>query len=385
MTFTALTPDTGNGVPPTIDECSESVLFRRWTMKELLAEPDEFEWLIKGMLCHPTYGQIAGELKSLKTYLDGMIQVGVAAGVPILGRFEPGEARPVLAYVGEGGRQPYLRRLRRIAEALNVRLDDLPLELVSDVAPIQSAIFGASLDRDLADMKPALVCLDPYYAYHGAGTKASDLHQEGALLSQLSARCLDAGANLLVVNHMNQTGSGMDLKRITMAGSGEWVDSWILLAHRNTPDVDAGKFTLRMDIGSRQWGGTSWDLDLDIGHFDEDRGSHDGPITWTLNRAAQKDAGDAGRDRDKTEKYRRLIVDVLDDQPWLLTKTEVLDRVGGNRDDRRKAFGKLADEGVISHNKVGRTEAGTTKQRVCWAHTTNPAQLVGPGWFEDPE
>jgi len=261
-------------------------LFRRWTMAELLAEPDEFEWLVRGLLAQPTYGQIAGEMKTLKSYIAGFLAVGMAGGVPIFDRFTPNGARPVLAYVGEGGRSLWTRRIRRICSSMGVDPGDLDLHPIFDVAPIPSMVFQESLRRDLDHLGPALVTLDPLYTYHGTATRASDLHQEGALLNLLSGPCVEAGASLLAVNHMNQTGSGMSLKRITMAGSGEWADSWLLLEHRDTPDVENGVFRLTLEIGSRQWGGTTWDLDLDIGRFDMDTGSHDGQITWDLNRAS---------------------------------------------------------------------------------------------------
>ena len=167
--------------------------------------------------------------------------------------------------------------------AMGVSPNDLDLHPSFDVAPISSPMFQESLERDLYEIGPALVTLDPLYIFHGMVTRASDLHQEGALLSQLSRPCTDAGASLLVVNHFNQGGSGMSLKRITMAGSGEWADSWLLLAHREGRDVDAGSFRLTLEVGSRQWGGATWDLDLNIGHFNEDTGTHDGEITWDLS------------------------------------------------------------------------------------------------------
>jgi hypothetical protein len=317
-------------------------------MDELLAEPDEFTWLVTGMLASPTYGQVAGEQKSLKTYLAAMVQVGLAAGVPILGRFQPPHASPVVAYVGEGGRRPYMRRLRRIASAMGVNLADIPLYIVPEVRPIDTDGFKLSLQRDLDELEPGLVFLDPLYAYHGSRTKASDLHQEGALLSGLSGRCLAGGASLMVVNHMNQTGTGMDLKRITMAGSGEWVDSWMLVAHRETPDLENGAFQLRLEIGSRQWGGTRWDLDLTIGRFDDDTGTHDGDIEWDIQPATGGPGKPTGDDRDADT--AAAITATLVDRPGI-TKTDVKQLVGGNAERFRRAFDRLADTGQIAHNK----------------------------------
>src|SRR5581483_6404818 len=95
-------------------------LFRRYSMSELLLEPDHFDWLISGLLADPTYGQAAGEMKTLKSTLVGLIEVGLASGTPISGQFAPREPRPVLPYVGEGGRRLWTRRIRRISAAMGV-------------------------------------------------------------------------------------------------------------------------------------------------------------------------------------------------------------------------------------------------------------------------
>jgi hypothetical protein len=255
---------------------------------------------------------------------------------------------------------------------------------VFDVAPIGSLPFQESFQRDLDEFDRPLMTMDPYYTYHGTTTRASDLHQEGALLNQLSKPCMDAGGSLMVVNHMNQTGSGMSLKRITMAGSGEWADSWLLVGHREDPDVDAGLFRLRLGIGSRQWGGTLWDLDLDIGHFDVETGTHDGEISWDLRRS---DGSSSKRDAntERSEKTRKRILDTLADHPWEMTKTEIRTAVGGNRDTFDNTFGALADAGEIAHDRLGRIESGTIKKRLLWGLAPTRTNPAGPGWSGDVE
>jgi hypothetical protein len=238
-------------------------------------------------------------------------------------------------------------------------------------------VFQESLQRDLDELHPGLVVLDPLYTYHGTSTRASDLHQEGALLNQLSEPCMNAGASLLAVNHMNQTGQGMSLKRITMAGSGEWADSWVLLAHRVDPDVSAGRFQLTLEVGSRQWGGRSWELDLELGSFDEESGSHVGDITWELRPATGRtivEKSTATADRAQTR-----ILAALEDEPWTYTRTQLRGNVGGGREVFEKVFDELIDVGTIAHNRVGRTEGGRTKQRVVWGLSPTTAIENRPG------
>jgi hypothetical protein len=356
-------------------------LFRRWAMKDLLAEPDNPEWLVRSLLASPTYGQIAGEMKTLKSYVAGFIAVGLAAGVPIFERFTPTEPRPVLAYVGEGGRMLWTRRIRRICQAVGVVPSDLDLHPSFDTAPLASIVFQESLARDLADIKPALLTLDPLYTFHGLDTRASDLMQEGALLNKLSGPCMEVGASPLVVNHFNQGGSGLNLKRITMAGSGEWADSWLLLAHRVDPDVSAGRFQLTLEVGSRQWGGRTWELDLDLGRFDEDLMTHVGEITWDLRPSTGNVT--TGKRTDRAEETRTRILEALTDEPARFTKTELKSVVGGNHDVFLKVFADLADSNVITHDKVGRTEGGKTKSRVVWALTPTRPDTDGPSWKDE--
>jgi hypothetical protein len=330
-------------VRPIPNEDQENVavpdLFRVYSARELMTMDRSFNWLIRGLLVEPTYGQIAGELKSLKSYIAGFVQVSLSAGLPVFDCFKVDKARTVLAYIGEGGRIPYTRRLERIATAMGASFDELPLHLSFDVAPIQSFVFSESLRRDLELYEPGLVHVDPLYAFHGTSTKASDLHQEGSLLSLISAPCMAAGASSQIVNHFNQTGSGSDLKRITQAGSGEWADSWMLLSHRERPDVDNGVFQLLLEVGSRQWGGTSWDLDINLGRFDAESGEYDGAITWDIERhSGQSSAGDdEGR-----------VLKVLEQRPLELTKEELVKLAGGQLKRMRNVVTNLEEKGLVT-------------------------------------
>jgi hypothetical protein len=296
-------------------------LFRRYSLRELRSLPTTFDWVVQGMLVDPTYGMLAGELKTLKTHIGTFIIVGVASGMPIFDQFKVPRARPVVAYIGEGGRIPFTRRLYRIAAAMGVDLDhdSIIIEPSFDIAGVQSERFRKSLARDLAEVQPGLVWIDPYYAYHGQEAKASNLFEEGGQLQQLSSTCIEAGASLLVNNHFNQTGSGFGLKRITQAAGGEWVDSWLLVGHREPADVPNGLFRLSLEIGSRQWGASAWNLDLNVGAFDEITNDFDGEITWNLERI--------GGIRSPEEVK---VLRILRDHEYEYTRTQLAGEYGGN-------------------------------------------------------
>jgi hypothetical protein len=314
-------------------------LFRLWGPGELLDADRSFRWLVRGLLVHPTYGMLAGERKTLKSYLATFVNVAVASGIPIFGQFVVDDPAPVVTYVGEGGRVPYTRRLERVAAAMGVDLRHLPLFSSFDVAPTTSEIFRETLTRDLAERRPGLVTLDPLYAFHGPATNAANLFEEGALLSALSAPCVDAGASLLVLSHFNKTGNGRGLDRITQAGGQEWSDSWMLLSHREAADVAGGRFRLLLEVGSRQWGGTEWDLDLNVGRFDVDLGEFDGDITWELRRHVQvpKRAND----------LETNLLALVQSRPHQLTKEELVSGAGGNATKARDLVASLQAAGRI--------------------------------------
>ena len=119
---------------------------------------------------------------------------------------------------------------QRIGAAMGVDTGEIELHPTFDVAPISSAVFQESARPDLDELQPGLVTLDPLYTYHGTATRACRPPSEGALLNQLSTPCMDAGASLLVVNHMNQTGRGC-------ASSGSL---WPAAANGPTPGYSAG-------------------------------------------------------------------------------------------------------------------------------------------------
>lgn len=344
-------------------------LLHVYTPRELIDSLRPFDWLVRSVLTHPTYGMCGGPRKTLKTYVTSALAVSIASGQALFGRFEIPAPRPVLVFVGEGGRDPYTRRMRRIADSFGVKFEDLPIFTVVEPAPISSMKFRATLDTELTAREPGLVLLDPWYAYHGAEHNASNLFEEGALLTSLSAPCVEAHASLIVNNHFNKTGSGRGLDRITQAGGQEWSDSWLLLAHREEPDVEGGRFKLVLDIGSRQWGGSTWDLDVSLGVFDHEAGEYDGGLGWEIRPHVESEgsAGDQARD---------AILDVLEDMPWAFTKSEIRIRSELGFGRFKQAWNALRAEEKIVAERLPHQEGTRSVTRDLWA----PAGSIRPDW-----
>jgi hypothetical protein len=322
-------------------------------------------WLVHRVLVENTFGPLSGPKKTLKTYVSMLLQVAMAKGGSFLGKYKIPEAMPTLSFVGEGGRDPHVRRLKRICDAMNVRLEDLPMFHVYDRAPITSEVFQKTLSSTLEAVQPKLTVLDPLYMYHPHDVDSRDLYKRGAMLGSLSTPCLEAGSSLVVVDHFNKTGSGNGLDRISMSGMAEWADTWFLLSHRQDAQVAEGNFFLTVEIGSRQWGGHTFDLNLSIGALDPETGEHDGRIRFEVFDHTTSPPGE----RKPSHRVTEAIEQALVDHPWQHTKSEITTIVGGNRTSFRSAWDALEKEGVITSKELRiEKKDGKADRKQVWGH-----------------
>ena len=344
---------TKRGEQAQADPGTDEVRFRRYSVSELLAEDRTFEWEIVGMLSKTTYGLDGGELKTLKSYFGLARDIGLAAGVSVLGHWRVPERKRVLVFVAEGGRKPYTNRLERMAAAHGVLPGSLDgwLEVIDDVAPLDSGVFYDGVESNLRDFGPAFVHLDPLYPFQPERVSSSQITEVGRMLTGAHRLCAEHGASFWVTAHMNQTGRGFDLKRISGAGPGEWADSWALLKHRSQPDVDAGRFRLQLNLGGRQWGGSSWDLDLNIGRFVPDLGLHDGPITYNVKPASSGQAPVS----DPLGDVKLEVLRVGRKARRPLTRQSWLARVERKAELKRAAFDELVADGALAQVSGGKS------------------------------
>lgn len=259
------------------------------SLAEIHATPYRMGWQIKGWWPHPSYGQKGGPDKSLKSWLETYEHFCIASGTPLFGRFEIPKPGPVSVFMGEMTKHAYDRRLRHIARSLGLtdsQIDKLPVYVTDARTPVLSDSFYP-LYREALAYEPVRIALDPLYSYHGSNVDASNVHAAAEVLNALSSPALEAGASLSVVNHFRKDAYGTPkLVDLTQAGSREWVDSWVLLNHRERPDLVANLYKLTVVVGSRHWGGAEWDLDVSLGGFDEETFTYTGSFEATLSEPA---------------------------------------------------------------------------------------------------
>lgn len=334
-----------------------------------LAQPvPPMRWLVKGIWPEKSYGVLAGEKKTLKTYNLLHMAAAVASGTRMFGQFAVPTAQPVLYLLGEGGSGPTRARLQRIAQAMGVDLTELPVALLYGAASADSPPWRDAVAAALDAVQPGVVMLDPLYAFHPQGVEAQNLYARGQMLAELQ-EWLAKDAALVVADHFRKTasGGGLDLDFIAQSGMAQWADSWVLQKHRQPPEVAEGNFFLRVEFGSRQWGGRAWDIDWRLGAFDEEQGEHEGDVSWYVQPANGNSSasGDTGGARDATDD----LLAALRDHPEGLTRTDLRGRLRGRNEARDEAIDAAIGRGWVKSVKVEATDAAGRK-------TTKPVLTV---------
>lgn len=323
-----------------------------------VAEPVDMPiWRVRGLLALGSHGAIAGPKKSLKTFLWDCISIGVASGKPVLGTFQVEEPGPVLTYAGEGNiewRRKSLQRIARDLYGLTIGEDTAPIHLVPVAYPFNTPAFRSGLRQNMEEIKPAIVTLDSTYNYHPRGVNTADMYDRGPLFAELSAlvHSIDREASLLLIDHMRQAAS-LDLDAIAMAGMGPWVDSWLLTVHREPANPEEGLFRLAVEIGSRRWGGRRRNVDVDLGHYDENADTWSHPITVNVTAG---EWGDGKRSSRSANNIDLAILQIVKDSEWQLTESQLVKEVGGNAQAVRDRIAAMKGQRQIVVEKRDRLE-----------------------------
>ena len=353
-----------------------------------LAEPSKpMAWLVRGFWPLGSHGPLGGPKKVLKSYNADAIALAVASGSPLLGNSEwrIEHPRPVIIMAGEGGVGPRRRRLQRIArDVYGIDfIGDRPLAVLPAIAPFDSKALREYLARAIdAVGGDGVLIVDSVYNYHPSGQQVnvSNVYDRGPMFGRLSKTVYELGGEdqtMLLVDHFRKTGSDrLDLDSISQAGIGEFADSWMLLQHREAADPDAGNFWLRAELGSRQdWPGAGWELDWSIGRFDEDSREFTDRIAVAVSRCNR--AAQAVKQRVAVTEADIIgaVLDLVEREPWLLTKDQIIDGVAGKLAVGNKRVRPVLEDLEKSHELVcesrkrpeGAGRRRTERTRDVWA------------------
>jgi site-specific DNA-adenine methylase len=242
----ALTNKGKSGEVKLLFELADDILRREY--------PDAI-WLVNGLLTEGGTGVVAGEPKSIKTWIACEIAIGVATGTAVCGKYVTGKARRVAYFFAEDFGRAVRNRLRALLAGRG--REDVPnlhaqprghfLDLLRDE---DLALIVASLRRIEQDSgKVELLILEPLRDIHSGQEDKSDDMAE--VMRRLRVIEQVAGCTVLVCHHSAKSTGDTSKRRAgqKMRGSGAIhgsVDSGIYLG---APTGD-GKTIFETDVTS---------------------------------------------------------------------------------------------------------------------------------------
>lgn len=358
--------------------------FRAVSAAELAQPVPALQWLVQGAVADNTYGPIAGEKKTLKTQTNLSLALSVASGRPFLGHFAVPKPQPVLFYLGEGGQTPTTRRLQRLARHMDIDLASLEnFRMVFDAASLTGDEFLRSFEQHVAEESPGLVIIDPLYAFHPPDIEAQNLYARGAMLAEVQQMIPD-GATLLIADHFRKTqvGTALDLDSIAQSGMAAWADSWVIQRHDTPPVVDKGEFSIRMQFGSRQWGGGEYLAKWHLGTFDPEEGDHTGELSVEVQPVSWGTRIEKTHTADLIE---ATILGVLEREPLVHTKNKcfelVREQCGVGEAKVRAAWERFESDGVIESQKA----PGQGGKYLRWRRAQQARQVISLSESSTPQ
>lgn len=335
--------------------------FQLVSARELAQAVEPVRWLVRGIWPERSAGVLAGDKKSMKTWNLQAMALAVAAGTALFGKYHVTSSGAVLYLSGEGGRNTFANRHQVIAARYGISanvLRELPFGAEFGVGALDNDEFTDAVKRYLDELQPKLVILDPLYAYHPSDVEVTNVYARGQMLASLR-ELIGGEAALIVGDHFNKTaGKNLDLDNIAQAGMAQWADSWILQKHRDAPNLEDSKFWLEVETGSRRGGGkhleVDWILERDTSDPDVIAWT---AVDWEARPFEQK--ATAGQRNNTVDR----IMQVVSDNNFDLTPSQVVKEVGGNREKAFEAFNGLKANGWLVVRKQERREGNRTRER----------------------
>lgn len=197
---------------------------------DLTDSGDKPQWLIEELWADQAVGILGGQPKCCKSFLALDLAVSVAAGTPCLRRFPVRRTGPVLLFPAEDALAVVRQRLEGICVAAGTHLGKLPIYVIT--AP--RLLLDLPQDREqlratVAEIRPALLILDPFIRLHRADENASK--DVAPLLGYLRELQRQFGMAVLLVHHVRK-GSSAERPGQALRGSSDlhgWGDSNLYL------------------------------------------------------------------------------------------------------------------------------------------------------------
>lgn len=182
------------------------------------------EFLVEDWLRRGSYAVLGAEYKAGKTFLALDMGISIASGTPFLG-IVPVKTGNVAMMHNEGDSLEFVDRLRAVAAAKGVTLTDEILDRLmfqEGASKLDRPEEVSRLYDNLAEFKPALTVIDPWYMSAGDEADGKTISKMGVVLGNLQGVAQEIGSALLVTAHWNKSGDGKGVSRWSGAGLAEW-------------------------------------------------------------------------------------------------------------------------------------------------------------------
>ena len=156
-------------------------------------------------------------------------------------------------------------------------------ETIYDAAPLDDPALLGVLRSALRQFEPAVIHLDPLYAFQPATVDTNRLGDVGRMLSEAQMMCFEAGATIWITAHMNQSWSGSTSSASPALASASGATRGRCCAIRPTRMLTPASSSCSCRWAPASGAAPTYDLDFNIGRFDPALGHHDGPITFTVS------------------------------------------------------------------------------------------------------
>jgi hypothetical protein len=261
--------------------------FAGQTASELWPLADEpVKWMVENVFSLEQPTVIGARKKSLKTTLLSSLVVSLVTGYPWLGRFKIPQKFKVLFVTGEATKRAAIRKVRRAADALNLRAEDLSglrIEAVNfpkfpraeDLAAIAADIELHSID---------IVVIDPLYRGMDASINAQNIFAMGDALGKFMDAC--SPASVILSHHVKKSAQFdkselPDLDDLSQAGVAEFAGNYMLIGRLAKYEGD-GQHDLAISFGGRDEQFSQYRLQFDERKFE-------GHLTGLKDHVAHKE------------------------------------------------------------------------------------------------